>query len=202
MIRLFIVILISFCSVVPFLALFHRFLELDDDIAGYLSFFFAWLVTPYILLKLWKEKPGIEVLPVDTGDPLMQEQIKIAKEQFHRFIEGLSEGRLEAFVKFPYEFEGDIEHVWGLAHSIKGDDVIVSLASDPVGSPPEEVYERLNISIKNVEDWMLLDSKGRTKGGYTMLAMARIYEREYGKLPKRYVKDLGFFDDFTWKSSV
>ncbi|TCK02586.1 DUF2314 domain-containing protein [Marinobacterium mangrovicola] len=202
MFRLLAITFISFCSVVPFLMVFHRFLELDDDVAGYISFFLAWIITPAILLRIWKVPPYFEALPVDIDDPIMQEQINRAKNEFGIFISGLKDGKLESFIKFPYEIEGNTEHIWGVAHSIKGEAVIASLASDPVGETPEELLERLDVPFDDIEDWMLQDSKGLNQGGYTLLAMAKIYERDFGKLPKRYAKELEPFVDIKWNKNA
>ena len=62
------------------------------------------------------------------------------------------------------------------------------------------MYERFEIPLKDIEDWMLVDSRGKTQGGYTILAHAKIYQRDYGKVPKKYLKDLERFTDFTWKN--
>jgi len=195
MLKLLVITFISFGSVVPFLVIFHRFLQLEDDVAGYISFFLGWIVLPIFLLRVWKLPPNLEALPVDINDPIMREQIDTAKREFGRFIKGLSEGKLESFIKFPYEFEEQIEHVWGVAHSIKGTSIVASLASEPASDTPDELMGRIEVPFEDIEDWMLQDSKGNIQGGYTLLGMARIYERDYGKLPKKYAKDLKPFVD-------
>lgn len=200
MLRIITITLLSFAALVPFLVIFHRLAGLEDDVAGYLSMFFAWFMTPLILLRVWRPKPGIEALPVDPDDPIMQEHVQTAQAQLDRFRRGLREGKLEAFVRFAHEFDGVTEHVWGAAHSEKEDgSFVVSLASDPVGEPDDEMLQRFSVPKHDVTDWMLADARGTTYGGYTMLAMAEIYERDYGKLPKQYQRDLRHFADFKWK---
>ncbi len=197
--RLLAITLLSFCSVVPFLVIFHRFLELDDDIAGYLSFACAWVILPAILLKVWRSKPDLETLPFEPDDPILLEQMAISKSNIKRFINGLNAGKLEAFVKFQIHCEHHAEHIWGVAHSITNDSVIISLANEPIDSPNIKVNERMHINLSEIEDWLLVDSEGKTQGGYSMYAMALIYQRDYGKLPKRYAKDLANFVDFQWE---
>jgi len=199
MFRLLTITIISFISIVPFLAFFHRFLELNDNIAGYFSFALAWILTPFVLLRIWRAKPGLETLPVDPDDPIMQEYIAISRNHLPRFINELAAGKLETYIKFPHSFGDEIEHVWGLAHSCQNNEIITSIASDPVGEIQEKDMGRLKISYNDVEDWMLINEKGEIQGGYTMLAMAKIYEREYGKLPRRYINDLSSFLDFKWE---
>jgi uncharacterized protein YegJ (DUF2314 family) len=109
---------------------------------------------------------------------------------------------MEAYVKFPMSVDGNTEHVWGVAHSHSNGSVVVSLMSIPVGGLSEDMLNRRSVPMKQVEDWMLLDSSGKTYGGYTMLALAQIYRREYGKLPRRMRKELEQFADFSLDGSV
>jgi len=202
MIRILSIVLISFASLVPFLVIFNRWLDVGNDLAGWISMGLGWVVTPIILLHFWKVKPSPEVIPIDIDDPVIQELIDRSRSELNRFIEGLEEGKKEAYVKFPYDFNGDTEHVWGLAHSEKDGSVIVSLESNPVGEAPEEVYERLSINLDSIEDWMLVDRSGKTYGGYSILGLAKVYTRDYGKLSKAYTRDLGRFVDFSWPDNA
>ena len=59
MFRLFLIAVFSFISVVPFLVLFYGVLSLENDLAVYISFFLAWVVTPVILLRIWKTKSDL-----------------------------------------------------------------------------------------------------------------------------------------------
>ncbi|MEL7313130.1 MAG: DUF2314 domain-containing protein [Pseudomonadota bacterium] len=195
MLRLLIIAGISLASVVPYLAIFNRWLDIGNDLAGYVSLPLAWIVTPYVLLKVWPGKPDPNVIPVDPDDPIMSAAVARARSQIERFQNGLQAGRKEAFIKFPYQFGDHTEHVWGSAHSLDGDFVIASLESMPVGELPEAVFERLRIPLDDVEDWMLVDAKGTTEGGYSTIAHAKVYERDYGPLPKHYRKQLETFVD-------
>ncbi len=190
--------LVSLGSLIPFLMIFNRWLNVGNDLAGWLAMFFAWIVTPVLLLHFWKVKPDPAVIPVHPDDPIIQECMQRSRLELARFLAGLAEGQKEAYIKFPYQFNGETEHVWGVAHSVNDGSVIVSLASTPVGDVPAEVYERLNIDLASVEDWMLVDRSGKTYGGYSMLALAKIYTRDYGTLPKAYTRDLARFVDFSW----
>lgn len=158
----------------------------------------GWVVTPMMLLHFWKVKPSPDVIPVDINDPIIQDLVERSRSELNRFVNGLEEARQEAYVKFPYVFSGETEHVWGLAHSIKEGHVVVSLESNPVGEVTEEVYERLRIDMDTVEDQILVDSSGKTYGGYSILGLAKVYTRDYGKLPKSYARDLARFVDFSW----
>lgn len=201
MFRIFLIAIISLFSLFPFLVITTQLFGLNDSAGGVVSIILGWVILPTILLKLWESMPNLDALPINIDDPVMTEYIALAKAGFSRFIVGLNEGRLEAYVKFSHEFGGEIEHVWGLAHTQQGNHIIVSLASTPVGEFGEEVLERMQVPIDAIEDWMLVNAKGESQGGYTIFAAAKIYERDYGKLPRKYAKDLERFLDFTWKQS-
>lgn len=202
MIRIISIALISFASLVPYLVIFNKWLDVGNDLAGWISMVLGWIFTPILLLNLWKVKPNPEAIPVDINDPIIQELIARSRSELDRFLEGLEEGRKEAYVKFPYEFGGETEHVWGVSHSVKDGSVIVSLDSTPVGEVPEEVYERLSIDLDSVEDWMLVDRSGKTYGGYSNLGLAKVYTRDYGKLPKSYTRHFDRFVDFSWPDNA
>ena len=61
MFRIFVIALVSLCALVPFLVLFNRVLSIGNDLAGYVSIFLAWVVTPIVLLTIWKSKSGPSV---------------------------------------------------------------------------------------------------------------------------------------------
>jgi len=193
--RLLAIALISLLALVPALAFTHRFLGLGSDLSGIISMVFAFLVTPALLLRYWRHKPGFEALPVDRDDPVMRGQVARAKRELGRFLDGLNQNRMEAFIKFPLAVDGGTEHVWGVAHSFSDGFFVASLASNPVGGLSEEMLNRIRVPVDDLEDWMLQDASGKTYGGYTMLALARIYERTYGRMPRKMRKQFENFVD-------
>lgn len=85
---------------------------------------------PALMLKLWKTYPPLAAVAIEPGDPTLAECTQRAMSEFWRFKKGLAEGRKHAFVKYAIAMKGGgTEHVWGVAHAIQGDYVIVSLAS-------------------------------------------------------------------------
>lgn len=135
-------------------------------------------------------------LPIETGDPLMEAAIQRARREMNRFKAGLAEGRREALIKYALKTGfGDNEHVWAVAHSIDDDAVIVTLMSEPVGDDAEIKNERTRVSLAEVEDWLLIDDNGRMEGGFTQIAMAKIYKRVKGYVPYAIRKGLPNFAD-------
>ena len=153
-----------------------------------------------VMLKLWKVYPSINDIPIDAGDSDMRDCMRRSKSEFHRFEEALSEGEKEAYVKYRFQRDdGRSVQVWGVAHALKDGCVVVSLQgfADYLVSKPahafrhEENFEpRSKIPLQKVEDWMLIDNEGRAEGGYTHLALVKIYRRLHGKIPRRYLQEL------------
>lgn len=194
--RLLAIALLSISSMVPALTVTHGLMGLSSGNSGVVAMVVAFLVTPALLLHFWRHKPGFEALPVDPTDPIMLKQIERSKREIGRFVDGLNQRKLEAYIKFPLTVHDSTEHVWGVAHSFSDGVFVTSLASRPVGGLTEDMLDRICVGVDDVEDWMLQDSCGKAFGGYTMLALAQIYEREHGRLPRRMRRELSHFADF------
>jgi uncharacterized protein YegJ (DUF2314 family) len=134
-------------------------------------------------------------IPIDHGDPLMKRAIDEARREVARFTQGIKDGRKQPFVKFPLKSSGgEVEHIWGIVHTLDADVVQVSLANDPVHRQ-EQRDPRFSVALSDIEDWMLVDGKGVTEGGYTYLAMARMYKRQKGHVPRAMRNELAGFKD-------
>ena len=138
-----------------------------------------------VLFGLGKLFPGEPPpIPIETGDPIMEQAMQQARREWHRFERGLAEGKREALVKFPLKTGfGDNEHVWAVAHSIDNGEVVASIASEIVGDEAEVKNERQRVPVSEIEDWLLVDDGGRMEGGFTQIAMAKIYQRDKGYVP-------------------
>ena len=137
-----------------------------------------------------------EPMPVDPNDPLIKAAIEQSRQELHRFKNGMDDNRKQPFVKFPLVSpEGRTEHIWALVHSLKGQELTVSLANDPVENQGD-LNPRQTVNLDDIEDWILVSANGDTEGGYSMGAMARIYKREAGWIPAALKKELSAFTDF------
>ena len=151
----------------------------------------------FVLYGLGKMFPGQPPpIPIETGEPLMEEAIQRARREWRRFERGLAEGKREALVKYPLKTGfGDNEHVWAIAHAIDNGEVVTSLSSEIVGNEVDVKVERQRIPVSEIEDWLLLDVSGRMEGGFTQIAMAKIYKRDRGYVPYAIRKGLPNFAD-------
>jgi uncharacterized protein YegJ (DUF2314 family) len=145
----------------------------------------TYLGVPARLLRRIRRFPSVHDVLVEPGDPDMARSIERSMSEFSRFEEGLADESKQAFVKFRVEIDaGQTEHIWGFAHAIEREFVAVSL---------EE--EEFDVPVAEVEDWLLIDEQGRREGGYTHLALARIYRKRYGTVPKEFLRELESFID-------
>jgi uncharacterized protein YegJ (DUF2314 family) len=175
-VRILVVALLSFVSPLFWAALLHFVVPMPA--LAWLAMILAWGVTPVALLCLWRPRPSLNVMPIGRSEPEMREAIARAQADLPRFLAGLAAGTKEAFVKYPMSTRGGTtEHVWGVAHYQEGQDVVVSLASEPV-MPFQDGYDaRERVPLHEIEDWILTDRAGRAEGGYSHLAMVRVYRR-------------------------
>ncbi len=157
---------------------------------------FGIFVGLYGLARLFPGQPP--PVPIEPGEPLMEAAFDRARREFARFEKGIAEGRKEALVKYAMKTGyGDNEHVWAVAHTIDRGEVVTSLVTQPVGdvgAPPAN-NERRRIPKREIEDWVLIDESGRTEGGFTQIAMAKIYKRDKGYVPWAIRKSLSDFVD-------
>lgn len=116
----------------------------------------------------------LDVMPVDTGDPLVAEAQQRAQASIETLWRHLAESRHDCFVKFPLRAEsGHVEHIWGVVHRREGDGVVVSLVNQPVEIPAEGRDRRV-VALRDIEDWQVMISDQEIRGGYSIAAMAQI----------------------------
>ena len=154
---------------------------------------FGFFLASFGISKLFPGQPP--PIPIESNEPLMSAAIEQARREFKRFERGLAEGKREAMVKYAMKTGyGDQEHVWAIAHAIDSGAVITSLATEPVGDIDVKI-ERTRIPVSEIEDWVLVDTDDRVEGGFTQIAMARIFQRDKGYVPYAIRKGLKNFAD-------
>ena len=195
--RLLAIGLISFVLFFPTYWGWH--LIFGEDVGAILSLLSCILLYPYLIGKVWKDYPPIEVVPIERDDEFNLKCIERARSELHRLDEGLKDGKKQAFVKYEIRAnEESADHVWGIAHRITDKYVVVSLINEPVyHSDDRDSDPRDKVPMDEIQDWMLVDKHGVCEGGYTHLAMVHAYSKLHGKVPKKYLRDLKQFVDIS-----
>lgn len=177
---------------------FQFYLELSQNQSLAAGVAIGCILLPSVLLKIWRHKPKFSVFKADPKDPIMLEQAAVSKREIRKFLKGIETGKLDAFVKISHEIKGKNEQVWVRVISIDNNEVFAVLSIEPklkIGKPKET---SLQIPLDNIEDWTLITSRGEIYGGYSNLAIARIYERDHGRLPDEEIEELNNYLDFEW----
>lgn len=182
--RIIAIVLLSFVAPLFWWAVLH--FVVPTPALEWTGFVLGWILTPAVLLHLWRPQPSLDVMAIDRSEPEMRDAIARAQAELPRFLAGLAHGTKEAFVKYPIATQrGTTEHVWGVAHRQDGQAIVASLASEPVMALEDAFPARERIPLHAIEDWMLTDRQGRAEGGYSHLAMVQIYRRIHRRAPRR-----------------
>ena len=138
---------------------------------------------------------ALDVCPVDPGNPEIADATRRAQATLPRLWDYLAENHYECFIKFPMRTEaGQLEHIWGVAHSRTEAGVVVSLANDPVDAP-EDAAQRRVIPTKDIEDWQVMISESEIRGGYSVGALGRIAKSKGYRFSRADQKRLRAFVD-------
>jgi uncharacterized protein YegJ (DUF2314 family) len=120
----------------------------------------------------------LNIFPVKSDDPIMQKAISEAREKIPYFLDTLKQQKYQCYIKFPMKYaDRRIEHIWAIAHAVENNEVISTLANDPVYSHVIE-SERLRIPVAEIEDWQIHKNEEEWQGGFTSLATAQILRKE------------------------
>jgi|GEM_PF-4231018 len=196
--RLLIVAVVSLLAFFPAFVIAFEVFNLNEDYSALLAIAVSWCLLPWYWLKKWSGKPDILTLQISQDDPIMRESEVLAKQNLSRFIQGVKDSKDEASVRFHYQFGDDSEVLWGPVHKIEDNSVYTSV-DDYAETTQQIVRLRRKIALDDVLDWMLTDEQGRSQGGYSMLATAKIYQQRYGRLPKPYIDELTHYTDFSFE---
>lgn len=156
------------------------------------------ILLPSILLKVWRYKPKFSSFKPDPEDPLLIEHVSLSRREINKFVKGAETGKLEAFVKISQEIRGEEKQIWVKVISVENDEIFTTIKVAPKLKIGKAKEVALQIPLNEIEDWTLINHKGEIYGGYSNLAIAKIYERDYGRLPDENIEELNNYLDFEW----
>jgi uncharacterized protein YegJ (DUF2314 family) len=127
---------------------------------------------------------------VANDDPLMLAALDEARRTRTAFLRLYREHPDTTLVKFRLRtIPGDIENVWGDLLALDGESATVSLRTPPVGK--SDVHDpRMTVPVSDIVDWQVMLADGTLRGGFTQQATFRIIERDRGRLPRKFAKQL------------
>lgn len=150
-----------------------------------------------VLANGWERMMPVKYARIflDPSEPDLQAAIARARSEIERFRDGVKYSQKEAQARFCLPTaDGHNEHVWGAVHKITGNSMLVSLATGP-NKRPSLADPRAELSLDELEDWILIDTHGNREGGYTHVAMAKKYLRYKGYIPRGLRLQLAKFVD-------
>ena len=158
-------------------------------IAGAIFILGRWVNRRYITM------PDIESIDIDRQNDTWREGEARAKTQIQRMLNAIEEAKFEVSVLVSISERDEEELIWVTAHGKKDSGLVVSLYKDDPEGHAEPVYGRQTLKLESIIDWMVFEGDGYAQGGFTRLAMFKIYKTKYGRLPKRYKEEIEYYRD-------
>lgn len=160
-------------------------------LAGAVLVHFVWdrfVFNPYAYLG---------AMPVASDDPIMQKAIERAKQTLSEFWTMYPEHREDSMVKFRFTTDtGETENLWGDLLEVDTDagTARVYVRTLPV-SQTGEMESTQTVPFDQIVDWQVEMRDGSLRGGFTNLALFKIYERQEGHMHPAFLDQLGRFQD-------
>ena len=143
----------------------------------------------------------LDVMPVDPGDPAIALATQRARGTLNTLWGYLDQHRYQCYIKFPMQTkDGTFEHIWSIVHAREGDQLVVSLANEPVDEPNAPDARR-TVSVSEIEDWQVMVSPTEVRGGYSIGALAEIAQARGYSISPSDRKMLAAFVD-VWKTGT
>ena len=145
-------------------------------VAGAVAVHFIWervFFNPFLYLG---------AMPVSNDDPLMAEARRLAAESMPTLHALFPEHRHDTTVRFALAVKsGKREKVWGDLLELTDTTAKVYLRTPPVEEA--DIPDRnMTIPVADIDDWQIEFADGTLRGGFTIQAMFRIFERQEGYL--------------------
>jgi uncharacterized protein YegJ (DUF2314 family) len=134
---------------------------------------------------------------VDSNDPIMRAAREKALATLPAFFRLFPKHPNDCMVKFKFETDQkQTEFLWGDLREVAEDKARVFLRTPPVnhkGELPRDIV----IPISDIVDWQLERQDGTLRGGFSNLALFKIYEREEGRMHPKFAEQVARFKDLT-----
>ena len=130
---------------------------------------------------------------IDPDDPLMIAAKQKAIEELAQFAEVFKKRPDASMVKFAFQTDqGDTEYLWGDLLELTDTNAKVFLRTPPLNHQGS-LEREMTVSRDTIIDWQVEFPDGTLRGGYTNLALFKIYEREEGAMHPKFLDQVARF---------
>jgi hypothetical protein len=136
------------------------------------------------------------VMPVHKDDPLIIEAERKAREtRDHFFTKLYPEHKEDSMVKVAYvNADGETEKIWGDLVDVAEEDVEIFIRTPPI-KPKPDCQQRMRFPRSAIVDWSVEFRDGTLRGGFSNLALFKIFERQEGYMHPAFKKHVDRFKD-------
>jgi len=129
-------------------------------------------------LRSLQETLTVPLIEVSDDDPLMQQAVAKARQDWPKFVAAYEESAGENFsIKAPVTHSGNTEFIWITVTSIEGERVYGTLGNDPADLGPLKLGSKVSVPVAELNDWGYIDAEGKLAGGFTVEALQRAARR-------------------------
>lgn len=136
---------------------------------------------------------------VDPNDPLMIAAKEKAISELPSFEELFAKMPNDSMVKFAFDTDGGgTEFLWGDLLKLSQTEAKIFLRTPPINhSAPME--REMIVPREAIVDWQVEFPDGTLRGGYSNLALFKIFEREEGTMHSKFLEQVERFKKLSWK---
>jgi uncharacterized protein YegJ (DUF2314 family) len=138
--------------------------------------------------------------PVDPKDPLMIAAKQKAISELPQFERLFAERPNDSMIKFAFQTDkGETEFLWGDLLELSETEAKVFLRTPPIDhSAPMD--REMRVPREAIVDWQVEFSDGTLRGGYSNLALFKIFEREEGAMHPKFLEQVERFKELSTES--
>jgi len=140
--------------------------------------------------------PG--TMQIAKDDPLLLAAMEQGRATFGKFLEIYPQHKSDSAVRFAFETDaGTVESLWGDLLELDERNATVFLRTPPF-EHKGKLEQKIVIDRDKIHDWQVAFRDGTSRGGFTIVAMFNIFEREQGDLPPQMRAQMQQFKEIDW----
>ena len=125
-----------------------------------------------------QETLTVPIIDVASDDPLMQQAVEKARQDWPGFVSAFEARQGESFsVKAPVTHADNTEFIWISVTSLEGERVYGTLGNDPVDLGPLKLGSKVSVPVSDLNDWCYVDAQGQMNELFTVDAVQKAARR-------------------------